>query len=478
MPVRNHAVIGSREAEFANLSGLLALALACLPAVGARADWLPGWTSALTPPLAFAATHWLVPAVRPLREQLVSPKSILYAGFAIQLVAAPLLFVVVGPVLWVFPVPQSWHGVATAALLIGLSFPCWAIGVAAFERRTGSREPGEGWGKVPHWAIILCAVLGLAGLVLYVLETNIWIVSGSQGTDGDGGVVTVLRLLLRPFLAVAGIAILSNVLLERGPPDRRRRFAALAICVVLVVLSYATVDARRAPLLAALLALVSAYALIAGRLSMRTLATLAAGAIMLFFVVRVLRAPGQPFNTIFNGSGAEEGLLSAINTEVQTYAGGLQMVAFLLDHLDALGGYLHGRGQLYTAIAPIPQFGAPVRDSTPGALYNALFINREDQVLPLAGQLYMDFGLLAVVVGCMALGVVTGFLHRAFRRSRTMIEAFVWVMPSAWLAFSIGSSPIGFYQSLVYFSLPSYLLVAFGMARALNRRRLAGSPVP
>lgn len=465
-----HRGVGRRTPR--PVSSWLYLALAFVPAAGAAAEWLPGWMSAVTPPLAFAATHWLIPTVRPIRQPLISPKSILYAGFAIQLVAAPLLFLIVGPVLWVFPVPQTWGAVATAALLIALTFPCWALGLVAFERTSTFTEPSTGLGSVPRWMIVLFAALGAAGLALFALQA-----SGLQVRPGADGVETVLRLVMRPFLAAAAIAALSNLFLARGASlDRWQMLVALSGCVVLVALSAVTVDVRRGPLLASMLALLAAYGLVTARPSMRTLVTMGVGASLAFLAVRVLRSPEQPFNTLFNSSGADEGLLSAFNTEVQSYAGGLQMVAFLLDHAEALGGFLHGRGQIYTAIAPIPELGASVRDSTPGALYNALFINRQDQVLPLAGQLYLDFGVVAVVIGCMLLGMATGLLHRLFMRSPTLIEAYVWVLPSTWLAFSLGSSPIGFYQSLIYFSLPSYFLIAFGARGVQARRSLAAPP--
>ena len=361
---------------------------------------------------------------------------------------------------------------STAALLIALTFPCWALGAVAFERTSAFAEPSTGLDAVPRWMIVLFAALGGAGLALFALQ-----VSGLEVQPGADGVETVLRLVLRPFLAAAAIAVLSNLLLTRGASlDRRLLLVALSSCVALVALSAVTIDVRRGPLLASMLALLAAYGLITARPSARTLATIGVGASLAFLALRVLRSPGQPFNTLFNSSGADEGLLSAFNTEVQSYAGGLQMVAFLLDHVEALGGFLHGRGQIYTAIAPLPELGASVRDSTPGALYNALFINRQDQVLPLAGQLYLDFGVVAVVVGCMLLGVITGLLHRLFMRSRTLIEAYVWVLPSTWLAFSLGSSPIGWYQFLIYFSMPSYFLIVFGARGAQAGRSVTAPP--
>jgi hypothetical protein len=452
----------------------LAIVLACAPAAGAMAHWLPTALGATTPPLVFAATHWLVPAVRPVRRPLVSPQSILYAGFAIQLVVAPLLFIVDGPVRWVFPVGQTREGIAFAALLIGLSFPCWAVGLVLVQRRSAATAATVGWGSVPRWVIVLFAVLGTAGLALWALRADEWEVTADAGADG---VVTVVRLLLRPFLAVAGIAILSNVLLARGASlAGRRKLVLLGGCVVLVVLSSLTLDARRAPLLAALLALLAAYGLITNRPSIRALLMLGVGATAAFLAVRVLRSPDQPFNLLFNRTGADEGLLSAFNTEVQSYAGGLQMVAFLLDHVGRLGDPLYGRGQLYTAIAPLPRLGESVRDETPGALYNSLFIDRQDQVLPLAGQLYLDFGVLSVCAGFILLGLLTGVLQRMFARSQTLVEAFVWALPAPWLAFSLGSSPIGFYQFLIYFSLPAYVLLALAALRVRSRRRAAAPP--
>jgi hypothetical protein len=122
--------------------------------------------------------------------------------------------------------------------------------------------------------------------------------------------------------------------------------------------------------------------------------------------------------------------------------------------------------------------GAGVRDEAPGALYNALFLNRSDQVLPLAGQFYFDFGPAAVALGFTLVGALTAGLHRVFLRSRTLVEGFIWSMPAAWLAFSLGSGPTGFYQSLIYFSAPAYVLLLLFAWQRRRRSREYSAPAP
>jgi len=463
------AVTGQALAEIAPpsvlrlLCGLLG---GCLPAVAALIGLLPGATAALTPPLIFALVLWMWPASRPEARPPVSPKNLLLAGFAIQLVVAPLLFLAVGPVPWVFPVRQTWGAIGQAALLIGLSFPCWVLGLALVERMMRDPRPSGPALRVSARFIMVSVALGVAGLALLAWQADTGSLPDAPTGEG-GGVVQVLRLLLRPFLAMAGVAILSNVLLAR--PGGREPAIAIGMALVLIVVSHATLDVRRAPLLASLLALVAAYALVTGRPPVRTLVSFGVAATAAFLAIRVLRSPHSPVAALFSSTATEQSLVEALNTEVQSYAGGIQMVAFMLDHFDVFGGYLGGRGQLYAALSPVPSLGASVRDAAPGALYNALFLNRSDQVLPMAGQFYFDFGPAAVAVGFTVLGGLTAGLNQAFLRSRTLVEGFIWSTPAAWLAFSLGSGPGGFYQSLIYFSAPAYaLLVVFARQR---RRR-------
>lgn len=460
------------------------LGASCSPAVLALYDVIPGRLGAITPPAVFAATQLCIPEARPSLTPAVSPKNLILAGFGIQLVVAPALFMLVGPVEWVFPVAQTWASIQKASLLVALSFPCWALGLVAWNAIVPQRSHTRSWDSVPRWLIAGFVILGAAGVALYVMQVR----DGTATTTGQPSadllprssreaVAQVARLLLRPFLAAASVAIVSNLLLRQGGGALvwRRQIPALVACAAALILSYGTVDARRAPLLAAALGFLAAYALLTGRPSLRWIMTIGVVATVAFFAVRILRSPDASFALLFSGTGSSEGALHALDTEVQSYGGGLQTIAFLLDHVG-LAQSLHGLGQIYTALSPIPGLGTPFRDSTPTAFYNSLFVNRTDQVLPLAGQLFMDFGAASVVVGFAFFGALSQSLERAFRRSRTLIEAFIWATPSAWLAFALGSGPTGFYQNAVYFSVPSVtLLVVMSVRRNRRPRQLVSS---
>ena len=394
----------------------------------------------------------------------MSPVGLLLLAFSLQMLVAPLLVLLYRPVPWVFPVRQTWGSIAGAALLISMSYPCWIAGVLLTERRLRVRESRPAARPaviVPPGLLVVAAIIGLVGVALGVRFSP----DNAPGLagDGSGGLQWTASLVFKPFLAIAGVGLLSNALVVASASGFRRTGTKLAtgICIAAILVTWTAAELRRAPLLAAALGLFAA--LDRGRvrpLRGRLIAFLAlVGAA--FLALRIVRSPGVPVGALFNPNGGDTSIGTALSTEVQSYGGGMQMVAFLLDHHLALGGSLHGEGQLNNLLAPIPRLGEPFRADTPNSLYNSLFLNRTDQVLPLVGQLFLDFGAASVAVGFVALGVVTSLLHRAFTMAGTLLEAFVWAVPSAWLAFSLGSSPTGFFQALVFFSWPSAMVVGY-----------------
>ena len=362
------------SAVYARLAA--ALVLGAVPALLALAGLVPGRAGALTRPWRWPPSCGRCPWRVRVRVPAVTPRNIVWGGFALHLGVAPLLLVLLGPVEWVFPVEQSWAAIQAPALLAALAFACWALGVAATARPPTARATPRPWPPVPSCCIWAFAVRQSSGSHCWSSDRHHGGLPSSRTGEGAPPTApsTWRGCCSGRFLTGAGIALLSNAVGARArgavtPGHVARRAVA---CAVLVVLSYGTLEWRRAPLLAVLFGLLAAGALILGRPRLREALGVLVAAGVAFFAVRVLRSPDASFDLLFSGTGSSTSLLSAVHTEVQAYAGGLQMTAFLLDHIDVVG-FLDGRGQLHAALAPMPLLGEGVRDETPTALFNALF---------------------------------------------------------------------------------------------------------
>jgi hypothetical protein len=58
-----------------------------------------------------------------------------------------------------------------------------------------------------------------------------------------------------------------------------------------------------------------------------------------------------------------------------------------------------------------------------------------DQIIPLAGELYMNFHLAGVVLGNVLLGYVLVWLQRKFMAAPNPVESYAWLMMALWVVF-------------------------------------------
>ena len=120
-----------------------------------------------------------------------------------------------------------------------------------------------------------------------------------------------------------------------------------------------------------------------------------------------------------------------------------EQVALLFDHYtDADNNYLEYASQLYlgspyqlspllsvenppftlvaSLLEPVPVLGKAFREESGPFLYNSLINNlqAQDKVIPVAGELYLNGGMLLVAIGHFLIGIIYRWLDRLFQKYR------------------------------------------------------------
>ena len=194
--------------------------------------------------------------------------------------------------------------------------------------------------------------------------------------------------------------------------------------------------------------------------------------------VRGYRDRTLPDGTISNASALKRIVNNSdFNEELQTYAGGPQFLAFLLQDTHYARDLHHGKTLVSSAMSPVPVVGAQFRPSSGVTFYNELVYGSADcvdQIIPFQGELFINFHLPGVLLGFFLLGVSIRWLQGRFDRAPTALQAFAWQYGAIWLAFLVAGGVAGASQVFVFFFWPIYALAAW----AGWRRRSLRESVP
>ena len=81
-----------------------------------------------------------------------------------------------------------------------------------------------------------------------------------------------------------------------------------------------------------------------------------------------------------------------------------------------------------------------------------------DQIIPLPGELYMNFHLAGVVLGSVLLGGLLAWLQGKFVAAPTPVESYAWLMMALWTVFPGSLSVMS--QIYLYSFWPIYVYFA------------------
>ena len=109
---------------------------------------------------------------------------------------------------------------------------------------------------------------------------------------------------------------------------------------------------------------------------------------------------------------------------------------------------------------PVPVLGSYFRADSAVTLYNHLIYKSDvslDQIVPFAGELFLDFHLIGVVIGYGLLGRTVNTLQIRFLRSPNAFEAYLWCLVGLWTSFLVIGNLAILSQICLYFFWPFYL---------------------
>ena len=127
-----------------------------------------------------------------------------------------------------------------------------------------------------------------------------------------------------------------------------------------------------------------------------------------------------------------------------------------------------GRAFFSSIISPVPKLGERFREGSGTGIYNRWLYGStgvSDQVIPFAGELYIDFRAPGVAVGFVLVGAVLAWFQAGFLQARTALGSFVAQYAGMVFAFLIVGSALAVSQIFLYFFWPVYAIVAFDALR-------------
>jgi len=143
------------------------------------------------------------------------------------------------------------------------------------------------------------------------------------------------------------------------------------------------------------------------------------------------------------------------------------MSAYLIESLE--GEFFYGKTLLPSLVYPVPVLGKPFREISGPVIFNDLIYgdtNSLDQIIPLDGELFINFHLAGVVVGYVLLGCFLAWLQGKFLAAPNPLESYAWIMMALWTGFP-GSLSVAS-QIYVYSFWPIYVYFMVKNLRSWN----------
>ncbi len=460
----------------------------------------PPYLAVLVPVLGVPVVLALLPACRPSIRTPICPHNGVLFIFLLQMIVLPLLISGGELSLGQLPWAPSVASMDKAILISFVAFVSYCVAFQLANRGTGARrvyaDTPTPERRPPHIPLALAfGAIGLVGMLLTF---------GSPGgliayylTPADDALIPQVEsatlgeaagTFLRPFLGFA-IVLAWGLWADRRAPTAGtgRRLAVTAATAIGLVLVYATFNYNRGAFVAPLLALVAAYSFRVRRIpwTMIVIAgTVGLMAILFWGVYRTNEVGGlQEILSRPETRAAVADELDPVST-LQIYGGAPQLTAFVLDTQDQIPPrMLGGQSLISSMLSPVPIIGDAFRDTSGVTLFNGLiygpFPEFYDQVMPFQSELYVNFGIFAVVIVFLGLGVVFARLERAFHRAPGSVHAFMAQYAAVWLAFLVPGSLAATSQIFIYYFWPIYaflVLSAIGWRSERNAPRIYAEP--
>ena len=452
------------------------------------------YPAAILGAFALAFVQWRLPACRPVSHNWLCPWNWALAVFFLQLVVMPVLITLAGPALAGLPYLPSPFAINMAILVntvAFLSFSCTYSYVAGRGKgRTGpvlecAAAEVSVQRSSPLWSIWIYLSLGIIGILLtfgtlsgflgyFTNPAEYRDLSQEPATWSD-----FFGVVLRPFLGFAFAMIWCKRMDRIGHGRGRLRLAVFtAFMLAAVTVGYGTYSYNRGSFTVPLVAMAAVSAAKRERFS---LAVTTLGVILVLLMAPALgayRSGDFSGQEVFEDPSTRDALLQTVDVmeSVQMYGAAPQFMGFLLENNGWTAAPHWGEVTVSSFLSPLPILGKAFRKSSGTTIYNTMIYGTPeivDQIVPFEGELFLDFNIVGVIIGYCFLGWIAHKLQRAFERSRSCLDFFIWQYAAIWMFFLIFGSISVVSQVYFYFGWPIYLYFLYRRLRPRSARELS-----
>jgi oligosaccharide repeat unit polymerase len=429
---------------------LLVIVAVCWAPTGQR---FPG---ALLSAFVFAAVLSWLPKCRPVLNTPLCPWNWALLLFFVQLIVMPLSITLNGPTLGVLPFLPSPLATNMAMVLYSLAFLPVCLVYSHFAR---FRTTGAAWldrlrtlpdtrniGSARQLAIFVLA--GIAGVFLAFgsvasvldyyrdpVSYHDYFLDLSSTWRGLGA------MLLKPFLGFAVVMAWCRWIDSAGVKSSSiRRGLVMILVLVGVAVSFSLFNFNRGSIAVPLLA-VGTVALVKGdKFSWRIMAVSGVLVLVLTPVLALYRSGTG--GDLQSWTDLQDSVLERIDIPevAQMYGGAPQYLGFLLEGSHWGSDPRWGVVTISSILAPIAVIGKSFRRNSGYGIYNRMLYSTDaivDQNPPFQAESFLDFHIVGVLFGSAIFGWVLHRLQRAFERSRSSMEIYIWQYLSVWTCFLI-----------------------------------------
>ncbi len=456
------------------LVGLLIVAwLALIWFVRAMPD--PNYVVTLVPAIGMPLVLALLPACRPKLATPLCPHNWVLFIFVLQGLILPLMINGQTPELGNLPYLPTTDGIDRAILISFVAFVAYCVGFQWANRGTGTdrvypdvplpeRRPphiplGLAYGAIGALGFLL-AFGSIGGLITYYIAPpeGALVPSTAPATLSEAA-----STFLRPFAGFA-VVLFWGLWADRraATASRRQRLLVTAAAALAIVVVYASFGYNRGAFTAPLIALIAAYSMRVRRIPWKPL--LIGGLIGLTVLIGWGLYRTSEYGSIGDILANPATLTEDVSIEetLQVYGGSPQLTGFVLDQEPVIPDQLlGGRSLIGSLLSPLPIIGEPFREASGFLLFNELIYGPYpefyDQVMPFQSELYVNFGIPAIIVAYIILALLVSRLERGFQTATSTIQTFTTQYGAIWLAFLIPGSLAATSQIFIYFFWPVYV---------------------
>ena len=412
--------------------------------------------------LAFILVQASLPACRIRTTTPVCPANIAQGYYAIQLVLVTVLVGYFGFSQGSLPHLPSRSAINLAIVVHVVGYLSFCVAYQCVSRATVREGRGRRSAAGTAYLIVPFAVVGMLGFLLayggiggFVDYVSSPVESRLRAEEATT-LATAAGTFLKHFLGFAVVLAWSWWL---GKAPRRKLSIIAATTAVALALLVVNFNYNRGTMLGPIVALAAAFSMHGWRIPFKGVVLAGALALSLAFVFGWYRSTDLEVTELSAAALADTWNPDRVVEFVQIYASAPQMTAYLIESLE--GKFYYGKTLLPSLVYPIPLLGKPFREISGPGIFNGLIYgdsDNVDQVIPLAGELYINFHLAGVALGSVLLGCALAWLQGKFVAAPTPVESYAWLMMALWTVFPGSLSVTS--QIYLYSFWPIYIYFA------------------